>query len=62
MKWLGDCPEVDEARVIVTVLSVKAVAKVAMHHQPSVRIAGKGKILGDILSPAASIDDWNCTK
>ncbi len=27
--------------------------------QPSVRIAGQGKILGDIITPAAPIEDWN---
>jgi hypothetical protein len=62
MKWLNDRPQVEEARVIVTILSVKGVVTTAMRHQPSARIAGKGKILGDILSSAAPIDDWNCAK
>ena len=62
MKWLGDCPQVEKARVIVTILSDKGIAPTAMRHQPSARIAGKGKILGDILSAAAPIDDWNCAK
>jgi hypothetical protein len=39
IKWIGDCPQVEEAR-----------------------IAGKGKVLGDIIAPATSVDDWNCTK
>lgn len=62
MKWLGDSPQVEEARVIVTILSTRAAAQAAVHHQPSARIAGKGKILGDIISPAAPLDDWNCAK
>lgn len=62
MKWLGDRPQVEEARVIVTILSAKGMALTAVRHQPSARIAGKGKILGDILSPVAPIDDWNCAK
>lgn len=62
MKWLGDRPQVDEARVIVTILSSKVDDQVVKRHQPSARIAGKGKILGDILVPAAPIDDWNCAK
>lgn len=62
MKWLGDRPDVEEARVIVTVLSDKDIVPTIMRRQPSARIAGKGKILGDILSPAAPIEDWNCAK
>lgn len=62
MKWLGDRPQVDEARVIVTILSSKVDDQAVKRHQPSARIAGKGKILGDILAPAAPIDDWNCAK
>ncbi len=62
MKWLGDRPQVEEARVIVTILSDNGIAPTTVRHQPSVRIAGKGKILGDILSSAAPIDDWNCAK
>jgi hypothetical protein len=62
MKWLNDRPQVEEARVIVTILSVEGVVTATMRHQPSARIAGKGKILGDILSSAAPIDDWNCAK
>lgn len=62
MKWLGERPQVEEARVIVTILSAKVIAPATVRHQPSARIAGKGKILGDILSPAAPIDDWNCAK
>ena len=60
MKWLGDHPQVEQALVIVTVLSDKGVAQTAMRHQPSARIACKGKVLGDILSPVAPIEDWNC--
>ena len=62
MKWLGDRPQVEEARVIVTILSDKGIAPTPVRHQPSARIAGRGKILGDILSPAAPIEDWNCAK
>ncbi len=63
MKWLGEKPADIEAHVIVTVLheqSSKSATEVL--HQVSSRIAGKGKILGDIISPAASEEDWNCLK
>jgi hypothetical protein len=62
IKWLGDCPQVEEARVIVTVLSSEKVTSASIRHQPSPRIAGKGKILGDIIAPAISVTDWNCAK
>ena len=59
MKWLGDRPPVEEARVIVTILSAPPSASGAKH-EPSSRIAGKGKVLGDIVSPSAPAEDWNC--
>jgi len=62
MKWLGDRPQVEEARVIVTILPGPGATASPVKHQPSTRIAGKGKIIGDIISPAAPIEDWNCAK
>jgi len=29
------------------------------NHKPSSKIAGKGRILEDIISPIVSIEDWN---
>ncbi len=62
MKWQGDVPQVEKARVIVTVLAGMSDIVSATRHQPSARIAGKGKIMGDIISPAIPIEDWNCAK
>jgi hypothetical protein len=62
MKWQGDMPPVEKARVIVTVLAGLPDIASATKHQPSARIAGKGIIMGDIISPAAPIEDWNCAK
>lgn len=62
MKWLGDRPQVEEARVIVTILSGPSAIATLLKHEPSARIAGKGKIMGDIVSPAAPIEEWNCAK
>ena len=59
MRWLGERPPVEEARVIVTILSAPPSAYGAKH-EPSSRIAGKGRVLGDIVSPAAPAEDWNC--
>ncbi len=33
--------------------------KVSKRRKPSPRIAGKGKILGDILSPVVPFEDWD---
>ncbi len=62
MKWLGEKPQVEEARVIVTILSENITVVTAARHQPSARIAGKGRIVGDIISPAEPIENWNCAK
>lgn len=62
MTWLGERPPVEEARVIVTILSGQCATATSVKHQPSTRIAGKGKITGDIMSPVAPIEDWNCAK
>jgi hypothetical protein len=60
MKWLGDRPPVEEARVIVTIL--RGNNSCSVRREPSSRIAGKGRVLGDILSPAAPADEWDCLK
>lgn len=62
MTWLGDKPQIEEARVIVTILSGSSTNATPTKHQPSARIAGKGKIIGDIIFPVAPIEDWNCAK
>jgi hypothetical protein len=59
LTWLADKPSVEEAYVIVTLLSAEEVPERKAKRQPSPRIAGQGKILGDIISPAAPIEDWN---
>lgn len=62
MTWQGDAPQVEKARVIVTILATLRDSTATSKHNPSVRIAGKGKIIGDIISPATPIEDWNCAK
>lgn len=56
--WLKDKPSVEEAHVIVTLSPPEKDAVQKTKRQPSSRIAGQGKILGDIIAPVASIEDW----
>lgn len=62
MKWLGDKPPIKQAHVIVTILADKDVIDVPVQkkHLPSPVIAGKGKILGDIITPVSPAEEWSC--
>lgn len=63
IRWLGDKPSVEEARVIDTMLPVqKDIAVPQSKRMPSARIAGKGRILGDIFAPASLESDWDVLK
>jgi hypothetical protein len=61
MKWLNEKPSVNSARVIVTVLEETALPTVKRRFPP-VSIAGKGKTLGDIVSPIVDKEDWEYFK
>lgn len=53
----------NEMLVEVIVLPLdKPVSAQAPHRQPHADIAGKGKILGDIISPACPPDDWEALR
>ena len=56
LKWLKDSPGEDKIRVIVTILG--EVPSVTKRRQPLLELSGKGKITGDIISPAVSPDEW----
>jgi hypothetical protein len=60
VKWLGEQPNVQSARLIVTVLE-ETVLPVKRRFSPA-SIAGKGKTLGDIVSPIVDEEDWECLK
>ena len=62
IKWLGDKPPVEAARVIVTMLPQLERTTPQDRRAPSPRIAGKGKILGDIVAPVIPESDWNVLK
>ena len=60
IKWLGSEPEILKARVIVTILSHEQPR--TLRRTPPSSIAGKGKTLGDLVSPIVEEEDWECLK
>lgn len=60
IKWLGEQPTVQSARLIVTVLEETVLP--VKRRSPPASIAGKGKTLGDIVSPIVDEEDWECLK
>ncbi len=62
VNWLSEVPVIRKAKIIVTILEHTDNSPALLKHKPSARIAGKGKILGDIISPAAPVEEWNCAK
>ncbi len=64
MKWLGDKPKDKHAHVIVTVLDKQQPGDRSLQkrREPSLLIAGKGKIHGDIITAKVPEEDWGCLK
>jgi predicted DNA-binding antitoxin AbrB/MazE fold protein len=60
VKWLEEVPQIDNARIIITVLEETKPTK--KRHFPLPNLAGKVKILGDIVSPIVDDEDWECLK
>ncbi len=61
--WLTEQPQVSSARIIITVLSEDAHNTVPLKRRiPPAAMAGKVKILGDIISPIVNEEDWECLK
>jgi hypothetical protein len=59
VQWLYEQPNVESARIIVTILEE---FKPRTKRHPPVSIAGKAKTLGDIISPMTENGDWECLK
>ena len=60
LKWLHEQPNIESARVIVTVLGENPVQ--AKRRSPPPSLAGKVRIIGDIVSPIVDEEDWECLK
>jgi hypothetical protein len=61
VKWLGDQPSVQSARLIVTVLEETTLPAGKRRTFPTA-LAGKVQIFGDIVSPIVDEEDWECLK
>ncbi|MBD1214845.1 MAG: hypothetical protein H9534_19410 [Dolichospermum circinale Clear-D4] len=60
LTWLSEQPQVNSARVIITILQENLPSK--KRRIPPISIAGKGKTLGDIVSPIVNEEEWECLK
>ncbi|MCC5636879.1 hypothetical protein LC593_13625 [Nostoc sp. CHAB 5844] len=58
--WVSEQPQVKTGRVIVTF--IKETLPLKKRRTPPESIAGKGKTLGDIVSPIVNEEDWECLK
>ena len=58
--WLAEQPHVKVARVIVTILEETIPSP--QRRTPPTSISGKGKTLGDIISPIVDEKEWECLK
>lgn len=61
VKWLGEQPSEQAARVIVTVLEEMSFSAVKRRSFPT-DMAGKIQIFGDIVTPIVDENDWECLK
>jgi hypothetical protein len=61
IKWLSELPDVEQARVIITVLPQQALvnAETPKRRRPPEKLKGSGRVLGDIISSPFSSDEWD---
>lgn len=61
IKWLTEQPPVKSALIKVSVIE-EILPQPQKRRQPAPSIAGKGKTLGDLVSPVVEDCDWECLK
>ena len=60
--WLSDEPQLKSARIIITVLEETPTSTKTPKRTTPAHLIGKGKTLGDIVSPIVDEEDWECLK
>lgn len=61
IKWLTEKPPINSARIRISIVEEIPILP-QKRRQPSRLIAGKGKTLGDLVSPIVNEQDWECLK
>jgi hypothetical protein len=59
--WLGEKPNFQTTRAIIVIAEENNLPPIKRRF-PSKAIAGKGRTLGDIVSPIVDEEDWECLK
>ena len=63
IEWVDQPPPLEKAHVIITVLPAANETDMAVvHRRPSPKNAGKGMIVGDIMSPVVPAEDWDALR
>lgn len=59
LEWLSEFPDVEQARVIVTVLPEQPVyLQKPKHRRPPEKLKGTVQVLGDIVSSPFLVNEW----
>ncbi len=61
IKWLTEKPPINSARIRISIVEEIPILP-QKRRKPSPLIAGKGKTLGDLVSPIVNEQDWECLK
>ena len=61
IQWLGEKPKAQTTRAVIIIEEETPVPTDAKRTTPA-HLIGKGKTLGDIVSPIVDQEDWECLK